>query len=69
MEMEMKLFFSKVLYFIGDLISRTTMRWGDGYPIYNKIMLWSVNLDKKGKLWKKVKRTSIKKTSNKKHKK
>jgi len=55
--MEMKLFFSKILYFIGDLISRTTMRWGHGYgySFYNKLMLYSVDLDKKGKLWKKVK--------------
>jgi hypothetical protein len=57
MEMEIKLFYSKVLYFIGDLISRTIMRLGDGYgyPIYNKIMLWSVNLDKHSRVWKKVK--------------
>jgi len=39
------------------MISRTIMRWGDGfgYPIYNKLMLWSVDLDKHGKIRKKVK--------------
>jgi len=53
----MKLVVSTILYHIGDMISRTIMRWGDGYgyPIYNKLMLWSVDLDKHGKIWKKVK--------------
>jgi hypothetical protein len=33
------------------------MFWGDGYgfKIYNKVMLWSVDLDKEGKIWKYVK--------------
>jgi hypothetical protein len=33
------------------------MNWGDGYgfKIYNKVMLWSVDLDKEGKIWKYVK--------------
>jgi hypothetical protein len=33
------------------------MLWGDGYgfKIYNKVMLWSVDLDKKGLIWKYVK--------------
>jgi hypothetical protein len=32
------------------------MVWGDGYgfKIYNKIMLWSVDLDTEGKIWKHV---------------
>lgn len=32
------------------------MFWGDGYgfKIYNKVMLWSVDLDKKGLIWKYV---------------
>ena len=48
---------SRILYHIGDIISLTTMRFGDGYGwrIYNKIMLWSVDLDKNGKIWKYVK--------------
>lgn len=53
----MKLIISKILYYFGDIISRTTMRWGEGfgYTIYNKVMLLSVTLDTDGKLWKKVK--------------
>ena len=33
------------------------MRLGKGYGwrLYNKIMLWSVDLDKNGKIWKYVK--------------
>jgi len=33
------------------------MNWGDGYgfKIYNKVMLWSVDLDKEGRIWKPVK--------------
>jgi len=48
---------SRILYHIGDILSLTTMRFGDGYgwKIYNKIMLWSVDLDKNGKIWKYVK--------------
>ena len=47
---------SRILYHIGDILSLTTMRFGDGYgwKIYNKIMLWSVDLDKNGKIWKYV---------------
>jgi hypothetical protein len=53
----MKFLLSQLLYHAGDLISRTTMRWGNGYgyPVYNRIMLWSVDLDPEGKLWKHVK--------------
>ena len=56
-EAVVKLFLSHVLYHVGDTISRTTMRWGNGwgYPLYNRIMLWSVDLDTGGKLWKRVK--------------
>jgi len=52
----MKLLLSKFLYHIGDIISLTTMRFGDGYgwKVYNKIMLWSVDLDVNGKIWKYV---------------
>ena len=48
---------SRILYHIGDILSLTTMRFGDGYgwKTYNKIMLWSVDLDKNGKIWKYVK--------------
>ena len=53
----MRLILSYILYFIGDLISITFMTWGNGYGFkaYNKIMLWSVDLDKEGKIWKHVK--------------
>jgi len=65
----MKLLLSKILYHIGDIISLTTMRWGDGYgwKVYNKVMLWSVDLDKNGKIWKyvKPKKKTLTKTYNK----
>jgi len=53
----MRYFLSYILYIIGDLISLTIMNWGDGYgfKIYNKVMLWSVDLDKEGRIWKPVK--------------
>lgn len=59
----MKLLLSKILYHIGDILSLTTMRWGDGYgwKVYNKVMLWSVDLDKNGKIWKYVKKKNNKK--------
>jgi len=65
----MKLLLSKILYHIGDILSLTTMRWGDGYgwKVYNKVMLWSVDLDKNGKIWKyvKPKKKTLTKTYNK----
>ena len=53
----MRIVLSKILYYIGDIISRTTMVLGDGYgyKLYNKVMLWSVDLDTEGKVWKHVK--------------
>jgi len=42
---------------------------GYGYKIYNKVMLWSVNLDTEGKIWKYVgpknkrKKKNVKKNS------
>lgn len=52
--------FSKILYYIGDFISKL-MYWrvfrllsGFLYPMYNKIMIWSSDLDKEGKIWKDV---------------
>lgn len=52
----MKLLLSKIFYYAGDLISKTTMQWGDGwgYRAYNKLMLWSIDLDTEEKIWKKV---------------
>ena len=53
----MKYFLSLVLYYMGDIISRTTMQWfnGFGYSIYSKVMNWSVNLDENDRIWKPVK--------------
>lgn len=43
-----------IFYYIGDIISRTIMRWfnGFGYGVYSKLMLWSSNLDTNDILWK-----------------
>lgn len=53
-----------VLYYIGDIISISTMRWfnGFGYGLYSKLMLWSSDLDTDNKLWKspKIKRKNKK---------
>lgn len=53
----MKFILSYLLYFIGDIISRTTMQWfnGFGYNTYQKVMNLSVNLDVEQKIWKPVK--------------
>lgn len=53
----MKHLVSLFLYYIGDIISRTTMVWfnGFGYSVYRYIMLWSCELDNEGKIWKYVK--------------
>lgn len=61
----MKLLLSYIFYIIGDIISKTIMRWGDGYgyPIYKKFMLWSVDLDTCAKIWKKP--TAVKKKKRK----
>ena len=57
----MKTFLSKVLYYVGDLVSWflrfNCFSWL--YPLYRKIMLLSCDLDRDGKVWKKQK--SIKK--------
>ena len=48
---------SLILYYIGDIISVTTMQWfnGWGFRVYQKVMLLSVDLDVDGKIWKHVK--------------
>ena len=51
----MKLTLSYILYLIGDIISRTFISYSFGFKLYNKVMLWSVDLDTKGKIWKYVK--------------
>ena len=41
-----------ITYYLGDIISRTTMNWGIGYGVYKRLMLWSSNLDIDDILWK-----------------
>ena len=50
----MKLALSWVLYWLGDVISRTILRLGIGYGLYKTLMLWSVELDDKFDVWKEV---------------
>lgn len=56
----MKLLFSRLLYYIGDLISKifyynfARKLSAILYPIYSKIMILSSNLDKEGKVWQDV---------------
>lgn len=63
----MKFLLSYIFYTLGDIISRTTMQWfnGFGYSIYSKFMNWSVYLDEQGKIWKPVKNKKINKTKRK----
>jgi len=51
----MKLALSWICYHIGDFISITFMRFGWGYSTYNRLMVWSSNLDKDGVIWKDAK--------------
>ena len=51
----MKLALSWVLYWLGDVISRTILRLGIGYGLYKTLMLWSVKLDDKFDVWKEIK--------------
>jgi len=51
----MKQALSKLLYFLGDIISHTLLRMGLGYGLYKTLMLWSVELDDKFDVWKEVK--------------
>ena len=54
----MRLFLIYLLYYFGDLISKTTMQWfnGFGYGLYSKLMLWSSDLDIDDILWKPVRK-------------
>jgi hypothetical protein len=60
----MRLLLSYILYFIGDIISITLMSYGFGFKIYNKLMLWSVDLDREGKIWKHVEPKKKRKNKN-----
>jgi len=46
---------SWLLYWLGDLVSRTLCRWGLAGSLYQKLMLWSVECDKNFEIWKEVK--------------
>jgi hypothetical protein len=50
----MKQFLSAVFFHVGDWISYPMCKfdWAWLYPIYNKLMTWSSNLDTAGKIWK-----------------
>ena len=47
---------SWILYYLGDGVSRLKRLWGPLggplYLVYNKLMTWSVDLDRAGKVWK-----------------
>ena len=51
----MKQSLSWILYYLGDVISRTILRLGIGYGLYKTLMLWSVELDDKFDVWKEIK--------------
>lgn len=57
----MNLILSKILYYIGDLVSKflyfDCFSWL--YPLYRKIMILSSELDKDGKIWKIVKKRKL----------
>lgn len=58
----MKLVLSRILYYIGHLIS-LLMRWNwlgaILYPVYSKIMNLSCDLDPDGKVWKIVNKKKL----------
>lgn len=52
----MKQLLAWILYFLGDLISKLLV-WDFFsflYPVYNRLMLWSSDLDIEQKIWKDV---------------
>lgn len=55
-----KIILSKTLYYIGDFISKLFYynffcKFARIlYPIYSKLMIWSMDLDEDGKVWKKI---------------
>jgi hypothetical protein len=46
---------SWLLYWLGDLVSRTLCRWGLAGSLYQKLMRLSVKMDKHFDVWKEVK--------------
>ncbi len=50
----MRLILSRILFYIGDTISNLLYFEWLGvvlYPVYKKLMIWSSELDKEGKVW------------------
>lgn len=50
----MQLIASKILFYLGDKLSNLLyFEWMSVvlYPIYKKLMIWSSELDKEGKIW------------------
>lgn len=50
----MQLIASKILFYLGDKLSNLLYFEWMGvvlYPIYKKLMIWSSELDKEGKIW------------------
>ena len=52
--MDPRLLVSHLLFWIGDLWSKTFLfqTYGYGYGVYTTLMEWSLKLDDKGKIWK-----------------
>jgi hypothetical protein len=50
-----KLVLAWTLYYLGDFVSKlmNTELTGWLYPVYNKLMIWSSELDVNGRIWKK----------------
>jgi hypothetical protein len=46
---------SWILYWLGDLVSKTLCRWGLAGSLYQKLMRLSVKLDKNFDVWREVK--------------
>jgi len=51
----MKLLLAHILFYFGDFVSKIMYLPLTGwlYPVYNKLMIWSSNLDDDGVIWKK----------------
>jgi len=50
----LKLIASKILFYCGDTLSNFLyFEWMGAvlYPVYKKLMIWSSELDKEGKIW------------------
>jgi hypothetical protein len=50
----MKTALAWILYYLGDLVSRLLVwdLFSFLYPVYNKLMIWSSDLDTEHRIWK-----------------